>query len=222
MGGPIVSIRWKNGINMKYRGDSVDRGVIKDIYERNCYGLPEDMTGKVVIDVGAHIGAFSILAGSRGARVFAYEPERENHELLVDNIRINNMPDRIIPFFNAVGNPGPRSLFLNPKSTDGHTLHDVFKKHGNMTEFQRVMVLDLKTIIKDAGGKCDFLKLDCEGAEVEILEDVFLGLYGDINNMIVEYHYKGTAEKWTEKLKPYYDTAELSQNERKHIKWLQQ
>jgi FkbM family methyltransferase len=57
----------------------------------------------VLVDVGANIGLFSLLAGAaRGARVFAFEPEAQNYALLAKNIAINGACDRITAYCAAV------------------------------------------------------------------------------------------------------------------------
>jgi FkbM family methyltransferase len=48
-------------------------------------------TGDILFDVGANIGSYSVLAGSKGVKVFAFEPEAENYALLIKNLQLNNI-----------------------------------------------------------------------------------------------------------------------------------
>ena len=66
-----------------------------------CMG--KEIKGNIVIDLGAHIGVFSVYAALYGAeKVYAYEPLKENYDLLVKNIAVNNLQDKIIPIQKAV------------------------------------------------------------------------------------------------------------------------
>ena len=50
--------------------------------------------GDVCFDIGANIGTFSTLAArlsSPEGRVFAFEPCSETHEILLENLRLNNV-----------------------------------------------------------------------------------------------------------------------------------
>lgn len=71
-------------IRLALRPGTWDR-LIADTVFGGEYG-PIDVRGRTVVDVGAHIGAFAVLAATRGAdRVLAYEPEDENFRLLAIN-----------------------------------------------------------------------------------------------------------------------------------------
>src|SRR3989344_7771238 len=60
---------------------------LMDMYEKHYRIQPGDK----VVDIGASIGAFSVLAAKRGARVYAYEPTPRSFELLSQNIKGYNV-----------------------------------------------------------------------------------------------------------------------------------
>lgn len=63
-----------------------DADAWRAVYEGNEYGLPASLAGWVVLDIGAHVGAFTLACLERGALyVFAYEACRANAEVLVRN-----------------------------------------------------------------------------------------------------------------------------------------
>src|SRR5688572_2196267 len=54
---------------------------------------------EILFDVGANVGMYTIwAAATRGARVFAFEPESQNYALLNRNILLNNLQDRVKAF----------------------------------------------------------------------------------------------------------------------------
>src|SRR3990167_1903907 len=64
-----------------------DQEVVDHVYSENVYRLPKDIKDWNVLDIGANIGSFSILAAERGARVTAFEPQPENLKILKKNIQ---------------------------------------------------------------------------------------------------------------------------------------
>lgn len=58
--------------------------------------------GDVLLDVGANVGMYSILAGAAGCRVFAFEPESQNFAILNRNIIRNNLGDRVTAWCAAL------------------------------------------------------------------------------------------------------------------------
>jgi len=68
---------------------------------------PED----TLLDVGATVGLYSLLAAKRGAKVVAFEPEPQNFAVLTRNVYINGLSDMIVPLNLAISN-GTRIDFL--------------------------------------------------------------------------------------------------------------
>jgi FkbM family methyltransferase len=138
----------------------------------------------VVIDIGAHIGLFTLYASqfcTKGS-IFSFEPMKDNYQLLLENIKLNNLKQ--VKFFNlAVSNSNdPIKLFIN----DDESGHSMFSQSSqNLT----VNSISLKRIFDENQIEyCNFLKLDCEGAEYEIIKNLPLSYFEKIDKMIIEYH----------------------------------
>lgn len=79
--------------------------IIREIIQNNQYDISEKIvTGRCVVDAGANIGLFSIWACKLGARrVYAFEPVKETFEQLEENIKLNNMTNKITAENVALG-----------------------------------------------------------------------------------------------------------------------
>ncbi len=134
------------------------------IFEQyNLEGKCEVSEGSYVIDGGAFKGETSFWFLSKGAgKVYAFEPDRYNFSVLSENIKRNKMANNIIPVqkvlsnrigtfsLYAIGNPGSATLEGGNENVKGVTL-DFF-------------------VEKERLDRLDFIKLDVEGAESEVLE----------------------------------------------------
>lgn len=127
--------------------------------------------GMVVVDVGAHIGYFSLLAarkvGSTG-RVYAFEPAPLNYSLLIRNITLNGYQN-IVPVQKAISNhEGTATFFLHPDSV-AHSL--LAETCGRATKAIEVETITLDRFLTAEGWPPVHLaKLDIEGAEPAALE----------------------------------------------------
>lgn len=179
-------------IRIDYKGKPVDllvrpytqdepmaRGEVfqRDYYRE--YGKLEIKPGDTVIDLGANVGSFTILAGIEGAsKIIAVEAHPETIELLEKNIETNNhyfknpvtifrgavmaKSQEEVPFFlcNDPHGSGSHTATLNPLNNP-----DAFKK-------LKVKAFSLDDIIEQTGiDHVDFLKCDIEGAEYEVIEN---------------------------------------------------
>ena len=90
-----------------------DELVIKETWVENVYqieagdfNIDDDDKEKVFVDIGANIGAVSVYVASlhKDIKVYAYEPEHNNHELLIQNTRENRVNHQVSVFKQAVSN----------------------------------------------------------------------------------------------------------------------
>jgi FkbM family methyltransferase len=127
--------------------------------------------GMVVVDVGAHIGHFSLIAARRVGsvgKVYAFEPAPENYALLVKNIALNGYRN-VIPVPHAVANyEGDARYFLHPDSV-AHSLHAETFGKPNGTIDVKVTTLD-RFLAAQSWPPVHLVKLDIEGAEPAALE----------------------------------------------------
>jgi len=138
-----------------------------------------------VIDIGAHIGFFSLYAAQRTKkRILSYEPMPRNYHRLVENIRINNI-ENIKPYKLAIADTkGVRTFYPSEEHNGCHSLYNRGEK-GRI----KVKTIRLKDIFKDNNiTKCDFLKIDCEGAEYEILMGSDRSILMKIDKIVGELH----------------------------------
>ncbi|MBN2390101.1 MAG: FkbM family methyltransferase [Anaerolineae bacterium] len=152
------------------------------IFVREDYGRIQP--GSIVVDVGANIGIFSLYAAqNRVARVFAYEPNSESYDYLLQNIKANHLDQVIVPGqFAVVDTPGEPVRFPTKSS-----MYNAIITNDNTTDFEWVSTIGLPEIL-DQTGDIHLLKLDCEGAEYSILFSAGEDVYALIQNIRLEYH----------------------------------
>jgi FkbM family methyltransferase len=135
-------------------------------------------TGQRVVDVGANIGLFTIrmgqLVGPTG-EVFAYEAEPEVFEVLVENIELNCQAKWVHAVHAAASaTDGAATLHVSTRFRGHSSLSDKTDEYlsGATTgaiEQIAVRSTRLDTAL-DGAGEIDFVKIDVEGAELEVLE----------------------------------------------------
>lgn len=125
--------------------------------------------GDIVIDVGANIGYFTVLAsklvGWRG-KIYAFEPEPNNMKALCDNIKLNNI-DNVKPYCVALSNQTEETmLYTSSKESARHSLVKTKEHNGSTT----VNVVKLDDILAVDRPKVRLLKTDTEGSELAVLQ----------------------------------------------------
>jgi FkbM family methyltransferase len=127
--------------------------------------------GFVFIDVGANIGAYSLVVASRAgpsARILAVEPQPEIFERLIFNIRLNGIPTVKAIDCAVAEKAGEVTLFLDPHNAGESSLKVVSSSGATPIRVPARTLLDL--IEAEAYPRVDAIKLDVEGAEDLILE----------------------------------------------------
>ena len=153
------------------REGTKDELIIDEVLAGNTYfdrSFGNFRDGNIVIDIGAHIGSFAIDAALRGATVVCYEPHPDNFALLLKNIELNGLTNRIKPINKAVSNTaGSFDLYLDSINSGSHSLNKLFVDNPTKDKI-KVEVLKFSNILIGFK-KVELLKLDCEGGEYNIL-----------------------------------------------------
>jgi FkbM family methyltransferase len=145
----------------------------------NSYGLGHSLGQvKTIIDIGAHLGFFSLAARCRypGAAIHAYEPNPRILPYLFDNT--SGLDIQI--YTEAVGN---KDCYV--------TMIDTGPSHEARTKVcdgprSGIRQVSFTQTVERIGGTIDLLKLDCEGAEWEILTPN--RSWESVRNVRMEYH----------------------------------
>ncbi len=147
--------------------------------------------GDLVVDVGANQGFFTCYAAQRGAIVYAFEPNPKAYGLLRRNISDNGFQDQVHAEGIAVADfEGQTELVCSSFMDGGADTIDPQRADRIASQIGQdarvnVKVARLRTLIP-AGKGFRLLKLDCEGSELAILQD--LEAPERFDSIAVEYH----------------------------------
>ena len=117
-------------------------------------------------------------------QVYAYEPFPESFRLLDENIRLN-ATSKVVAFSVAVGAQSEKMTLFTTGAAVQHTTTNASRP----TDAISVQGLCLDDVLGvNAIEACDFLKMDCEGGEFNILLNASEATLQKIKNICLEYH----------------------------------
>lgn len=160
--------------------------------------------GDTVVDMGSHIGIFSILAACHGAeRVICIEPFDDNFFYLQKNCRKYNQKGKNvlepIQAFVYGNDKQPRIIqqTINHEGTQRKMVHDLSFPGASIMLQQKGqnMFMNLQDVFERFQlQKIDFLKIDIEGKEHDLLIHAHENLLKRIKQMVVEFHIHSILE----------------------------
>lgn len=177
-----------DGFTIAYRKDSVDEMVLANSFDNDRFfsDAPEYVSdpNHVILDVGAHIGTFSVLAATKVKTVYAVEACRETYNFLSINIALNQI-DNVLPYHIALSHSNDSVVLYHAiEGNWGNTI-----MYGNKRASETVEALSLDQFFRANDlGKVNFAKLNCEGAEFPILLAASLETLACIEVMMILYH----------------------------------
>ncbi|KRA81919.1 hypothetical protein ASD78_01200 [Lysobacter sp. Root667] len=162
-------VRFDDGPGLWLRPDSWDYGIVRSVVHDNEYRLPQRFDADdLILDIGAHIGAFAHACLQRGAgRVVAFEPERDNFALATANLQAYG--ERCVLRAAAVWRSDiavPRLGLRRARLRRNTGGHDVLAAPGKGAT---VAAVALDEVLAGLARPVRLLKIDCEGAEYPIL-----------------------------------------------------
>ncbi|MGA8711057.1 MAG: FkbM family methyltransferase [Thermoplasmata archaeon] len=136
-----------------------------------------DVRGRTVVDAGAFVGDTALYFAALGARVHSYEPEPGNLLRLRQNLVLNpNLAAAVTAYPEAVGADGTVRFSVG-EGGGGSTF-------GDSPVSVPTPAVSLRTILNRIDGPPYLLKVDCKGAEFDLVRQPALGEFSVVH---IEY-----------------------------------
>jgi len=187
----LIKLNYKEALAELAEQDPV---MYKEVITDDCYGITKDenIKGRNILDIGANIGTFTLLASCFGAKkVVAVEPISVSYQRLIHNISHLKLTN-VVPLKNIVAEVSGEICNISLNENSGaNSRYNVGEKYETV---ETITLSDALTHFDDDN---ILLKLDCEGAEYDIILNATDTDMARITKIIMEIHtdlhpkYKG-------------------------------
>lgn len=173
---------YKNRYKIIFKDPKAFLYSVKELFVEEIYKFKAQDDTPYIIDCGSYIGTSILFFKTQypNAKILAFEPDNSNFELLNNNIKNWDLKD--IEIQNAaiwIDNLGVNFI------ADGNMASKIDESNNTAhNENQKTKSVRLKDLLTE---KIDFLKIDIEGAEYEVLLDCESKL-SFVENLFIEYH----------------------------------
>ncbi len=179
-------------LTARYGGSNPDLSVMIETYVDKLYD--GDYRGMSIVDIGGYIGETAIFFAQKGAkRVFCVEPAPDNLVLLNQNVSQSSLGDRIVVIEAAVLSRDGKVSFYTDQShyPSFHVaqFHEFMRRYLSEGAVTNVKAMSFDKLLAYTGlEEVDLVKLDCEGAEYDILLNTPDSVLRQVCRYIIEYH----------------------------------
>jgi FkbM family methyltransferase len=178
--------------------------ILDEVFVQNTYNFSQNEKS-IIIDIGANIGIsclyFSKLPNV--LKVYAFEPVRVSFQQAKLNMSLNEVTNELVEIHNVgLGGEDKKDVFLFNRNVKGNTgvrgeLSTSFK--ADSVEETQVIIKDasvqLRKIIDDNPNVKIIVKMDCEGGEYDIFDNIAnSGILKEVDCLMMEWHDKGASE----------------------------
>jgi FkbM family methyltransferase len=145
-------------------------------YEKENFDFYRDVIkpDDTILDVGGHIGLNAVVFAQLAAKgqVYVFEPAPNTLEIIKDTIRINKMEDRIFVCPDAVSDhEGSTSFYMTDSPIADNSNSLINHQLGRKLKKIDVNLVTIDAFIAEKKlSKVDFIKIDAEGAELDVLK----------------------------------------------------
>lgn len=170
------------GLSAFVRPRSEDLAIFTTNHEPGVIDWFLPRQGELVVDVGAHIGTYTLRAAKAGADVVAFEPNPDSYRLLCENVKLNGF--RHVSCRNvALGSETGVAQLIVPDVYLGRAWTSVGAQDSKGISVRLTRLDD--EIPESPARPIDWLKVDVEGFELEVLKGA-TGLLHRTKRIIIE------------------------------------
>lgn len=170
------------GLKWYVRPNSSDIKALKEVVEKKAYQKQGTQLsrGERWIDLGANIGAFTVLATSKGCEVVAYEPDPISYQITIENLKLNNLTAEVHNVAVINGKAGNAPFHVNSAKQN-------FWRNSLIKQWRGGKTIRVATMpFQDCLYTGAHIKMDIEGSEMPILENMD---FTQIGNLIFEWSF---------------------------------
>ena len=185
-------MRLKNGFTIAAPCDVELIELFQEIWIDRCYAPwplrlgPDD----TVIDIGAHVGVFTVWAATQypASRIVAVEPLPDSFAVLRKNCQDSRLTT-VDLLQSACGSRTGTAQLYSRGPTSMNTLYTIDALGSSFRALSNVPVISLDDLLERFQiERPSLLKLDCEGAEYEILMNASDTTLRRLRHIVMEYH----------------------------------
>ncbi len=167
--------------------------IINEEWENETFDVIDYFVKKkdTVIDIGCWIGSLSLYLAANGAKVYAIEPDPVAYAGFLENIRLNPTLETSIFAFDIAISPKTNPVTLHARQTYGGSSSSILNRTLDKQHACEVKGVSFSDFIEQNKlQQVDFIKMDIEGGEFEVLPSMDEALKQlNFPTMIVEFHY---------------------------------
>lgn len=158
--------------------------------------LSLSLKGKTILDIGGFIGIYTLFfakAVTDKGKVFTFEPNPLNYKEIITNLKINNIKNVEVLNIGVGAKKGVEKLVYNPRESAMGTFEEKIKKNmkGN-SKLAKEISISVDTIdnliSKGKIERPDFVKIDVEGVEMDVLEGMIETVRNNKPKLFIEIH----------------------------------
>lgn len=180
----LVEARLPGGGTLRLWSDG-DDAVTNTVFWNGWYGeeaealplfLRYSRSAKVILDIGAHVGLYSLVAAhaNPSARVVAFEPYKPAFERLLHNVQLNKVTNVTCIDLALGERTGEALLFHVPEGTplglpSSSSLSPSFGSQLPAATSSRVHLTTVDALAESEGWEVDLVKIDTESTEADVI-----------------------------------------------------
>lgn len=211
-----LTFRTRSGARIDTPNRPGARVPVYEIFAEDCYRLswllgPLMHRPIQVIDVGGHVGTFSVRLAQvhKDARVTAFEPSPTTAAYLRRNIAQNGVAGRVTVVERALAGSTGHAIFDDNGAGSGLNALLSARTGGGTGTGTEVETISFDDAVAAVGAPVDVVKIDCEGGEYDLVLNSSPESWASVQRVVIEHH-PVPGHAWPE-LRAFFAAAGLEQ-----------